>query len=332
MKMSYLNEVRTVFRHAFRLPLARLSVVNYSKSATPKDDEVYNEDNEGKVSVTELLVDEELDQEAREQEIAKMRNKSRLKKTQRNVLFDQTKPLDEYQWDHTVYFSRKQYGQFGSASGVDPRICFYTPGEMADKEEYERVAYPLTVPEMVENIKREKAEQANQIKEREDQIAANLAKLDKWTADLKERVAKKEEEARLAKQRREQLLDDIRAEIGFKIDFKDPRFKTLMEQKELEVKKAKKAEKKQKRETFIMEKLKEQAQITLQQQQPQPKEKPKEKLAADDDAEDAEDTSLEKNTKAKDKGKVKDKSKSSKDAESSDSDSDDENTTKKKKK
>lgn len=326
--MSYLNEVRTVFRHAFRLPSVRLSVVNYTtKSEAPKDDEVYNEDEEGKLKVSELLVDEEVDHQAREKEIEKMRNKSRLRKIQRNLLFNQTKPLDEYKWDHSVYFSRKQYGQYGAASGVDPRICFPTPAELADKEEYERVAYPLTIPQMVENVKREKAEKAMKIKEREDKIAANLGKLDKWTADLNERIAKKEEEARLAKQKREQLLENIRSEIGFKIDFRDPRFKALMEQKEIEAKKAKKAEKKQKREAQLIEKLKEQAEATLQQQV-----KPVAKSATPDDAEDADDTEVQKDAKSKEKGKAKDKSKSSKDAESSDSESDDEKKPKKKKK
>lgn len=316
--MSYLSEVRTVFRHAFRLQSTRLSVANYSKSsAPPKDDEVYNEDEQGNVNVSELLVDE-VDLEAREKKIERMRNKSRLNKTHRNFLFNKPKPLEEYIWDQTIAFNRKQYGRFGSASGVDPRICFYTPTERADKQEYERVAYPFTIQEMVEINKREKAEKAAKILEREAKIAANMGKLDKWMADLNQRIAKKEEETRLARQKRERLLEDIRQEIGFKIDFKDPRFKALMEQKELEAKKEKKAEKKKKREEQLLEKLKEQAQATLQQSK-----------AKEDDVEDG-----DSEKQPQPKAKSKDKSTKSKDEDSdaSDSDSDDEKKVQPKKK
>lgn len=311
MTMSYLSEVRTVFRNALRLQSSRLSVKEYSKIADPKDDEVYNEDEAGKLSVSELLVDEE-DTEAREKEIERMRNKSRLNKTHRNFLFDRPKPLEEYKWDQTVYFNRKEFGRYGYASGVDPRLCFYTPDEIADKKEFERVAYPFTIQEMAETVKQEKAEKRAAVAAREKKIAQNFTKLDKWMAELNARIAKKEEEARMAKEKREQLLEDIRQEFGFKIDFRDPRFKAMMEKKELEQKKAKKAEKKKKREEQLMEKLKEQAEQTA----PTTKSTPSPDSAQG-----------EKQKKPKDDKKAKD----SQDSDSSDSDSDDEKEKEKKK-
>lgn len=259
--MNYISEVRTVFRQAFRLQSTRLTIANYSKTAEPKDDEIYDEDN--KPNVADLLVDE-VDLEAREKEINRMRNKSRLNKTHRNFLFNLPKPDEEFPWDKTLYFSRKQYARYGSQTNINPRLCFYTPAEVEDKQEYERVAYPFTIQEMVEMNKKENAEKLEQIRKREDKIALNLSKLDKWKGDLSARIVKKEMEARLAKQKREQMLDDIRQEIGFKIDFKDPRFQALMEKKELEAKKMKKAEKKKQREVLMMEKLKEQAKESLQ--------------------------------------------------------------------
>lgn len=261
VKMNYLSEVRTVFRHVCRLQSRRLGVVNYSKAAEPKDDEIYDEDKDG-TDVAELLVDE-VDTEAREKEIKRMQNKSRLNKTHRNLLFNLPKPDEEYKWDKTLYFSRKQFGHYGSKTGIDPRLCFYTPEEIADRVEFQRVSHPYTIHQMVEMNKKEKAKKQAEILEREKKIAQNLTKLDKWMDDLKKRVALKEEEARQAKAKREALLADIRQEFGFKIDYRDPRFKALMEKKELEAKKAKKAEKKKKREELLMQKLKDQAQETL---------------------------------------------------------------------
>lgn len=303
--MSYLSEVRTVFRNAMRLQSSRLIVRHLTKAGNTKDDEVYNEDEEGQLSVSELLNDEE-DVEAREKEIERMRNKSRLNKTHRSFLKQQPKPIEEYKWDQTVYFNRKQFGRYGYASGVDPRLCFYTPDEVADKREYERVAYPYTIPEMVESVKMEKAEKQAIIIAREKKISQNFTKLDKWMEDLNARIAKKEEEARMAKEKRERLLEEIRQEFGFKIDFRDPRFKALMEKKELEQKKAKKMEKKKKREEQLMEKLKEQAEQTKK---------------TDDSAQ------VEGAKKAKGDKKAKDTQDSS--DSDSDSDSDDEKKTKK---
>ncbi|XP_055316821.1 growth arrest and DNA damage-inducible proteins-interacting protein 1 [Sitodiplosis mosellana] len=306
--MNYLSEVRTVFRHAIRLQPGRLSVANYSKVAEPKDDEIYDEDKEGE-NVSDHLVDE-VDVEAREKEIERMRNKSRLNKTHRNFLFDLPKPNEEYKWDKTLYFSRKQFGRYGSKTGIDPRLCFYTPEEIADRAEFQRVLHPYTIQQMVEMSKKAKAEKQAVILEREKKIAQNLTKLDRWMEDLHKRVAQKEEEARQAKAKREALLEDIRQEFGFKIDYKDPRFKALMEKKELEAKKAKKAEKKKKREEQLMQKLKEQAQETME------KGKDAKKAEKSDD-------------KSKDAKKEKEKDDSGSSSDS-DSDSDDEKDKQKK--
>lgn len=306
--MNYLSEVRTVFRHAIRLQPGRLSVVNYSKVAEPKDDEIVLDDDKDAINVSEVLADE-VDVEAREKEIQLMRNKSRLNKTHRNFLFNLPKPDEEYKWDKTLDFSRKQFARYGSKSGIDPRLCFFTPEEVADKKEYYRVAYPYTIQEIVEKNKQAKIEQQAKIEEREKKIAQNLTRLDKWMGDLNKRIAQKEEEAREAKAKREALLEEIRQEFGFKIDYRDPRFKELMEKKELEAKKAKKAEKKKKREEQLMQKLKEQAQDTIEKSKEGNKE-------------------TEKAGKSKEKSKEKTKDDDS--SSSSDSDSDDEKDKKQK--
>lgn len=294
--MNYLSEVGTVFRQAIRLQSTRLVVANYSKTTEPKADEVYDED-ENNTSITDLLVDE-VDAAAREQQIMRMQDKSRLRKTQRNFLFNLPKPDEEFPWDKTLYFSRKQYARYGSQTNINPRICFYTPAEVADKQEFERVAYPLTIQQMVEVVKKEKADKLEAIRQREEKIAQNLMKLEKWKQDLHLRIAKKEEEAQAARTKREQMLEDIRQEIGFKIDFKDPRFQALMEKKELEAKKAKKAAKKKQREDQLLEKLKEQAKETLDKSEGDEDKSKKEKSKADSDSSDS-DSDDEKEEKKK---------------------------------
>lgn len=330
--MNYLSEVQSIFRHSLRLHPARLIVANYSNSSVkeppkiPKDNEIYDED--AQASVQELLIEEEEDVKARERKIKAMRNKSRLNKTHRNLLFNLPKPDEEYTWDKTLQFSRKQFGKYGSASGIDPRLCFFTPAEVADKTEYERVAYPYTIPDMIEQVKHEKAAKQTEIVVREKKIAENLTKLNKWMDDLNARVAKKEAEVRLAKEKREKLMEDIRQELGFRIDQRDPRFKELIEKKELEAKKEKKADKKKKREELLMQKLKEQAESELQ----NIKKPTAATTEADDkDGDDVEEEVAEaKQAKAskteKGKGKSTDKAKDDSD---SDGDSDDEKKKKK---
>lgn len=332
--MNYLCEVRTVFRHAMRLQSSRLSVAKYSKNVEPKEDEVYDEDKHGKLGVEDVLKDD-IDVEERERQIELMRNKSRLNKTHRNVVFNQPLPDEEYQWDKTLYYTRKQFGKFGSKAGIDPRLCFYTPEELADHAEYERVAYPYTIQEVVASNKKAKAEKLEAIRQRENKIAANLTKLDKWMEDLKIRIAQKEKDAIAAKEKRAQLLEDIRREVGFKIDFKDPRFQALMEKKELEEKKAKKAQKKAKNEARTAERLKQQAQNLTAEANDDAKKveesKVDEKNDANEDEVAAKSQPAPKEKAKKGKAKTKDDQKKDDSSSSSDSESDDEDNKKKKK-
>lgn len=259
--MSFLCELTSFVRNVTRLQSRRLTVAHYSKASDTKkgdDDEVWDEDEETKKELERIFTDE-IDVEARAREIERMRNKSRLNTTHRSKLYN--KPVDDadYKWDKTVYYVRKQFGRFGYASGVDPRICFDTPEEADDKREYERVAYQYTIQSAMEANRQAKIQEAAEIKEREDKIAANLGKLDKWIADMNVRLAKKEQMAKEAKEKRELIMEEVRQHFGFKIDFRDPRFQALIEKKEKEQKKYKKQERKMKQETILMERLQEQA-------------------------------------------------------------------------
>lgn len=249
----------TFFRQLVRQPSLRVVTAKYSsKSTDPTDKEIHKEDDEKEVNVAEYIIDDE-EMENRAAYIAKIRNKSGLLQSDRRRVMHQM-PYDEPQsWVHlTVAYKRKLYARHGAASGVDPRIMFPSPEDLTDRAEYERVAHPKTLQQMVAE-ERAVAEAKKSAKlKREEDIAKKLTKLDQWTNELNARVAKKESDARAAKEKRERLIEDVRRQFGFRLDHRDPRFQELVEQKELEDKKASKALKKQKKQEIALKKLQQQ--------------------------------------------------------------------------
>lgn len=69
--------------------------------------------------------------------------------------------------------------------------------------------------------------------------------MEKWTAELHERITKKEAALEAAKLRKTRMVEEIRSHFGFKISPHDDRFKEMLVQKEKEEKKKKKEAKKQ---------------------------------------------------------------------------------------
>lgn len=186
-----------------------LSGVNSSRIASSRSISLFKKPNEEKAKKDEedlfdepepekfsFLDDEEiLDPEERERKIEKMRNKSRLRPAHRNMLHDLKPYEQEESWIHTTLkYKRMQYGRLGAASGVDPRICFYTATELADKEEYRRVANPHTIQEMIKINEAIKQKKKENIQKREEMVAKNLAKLEQWQSDFLAKKNKKEEE------------------------------------------------------------------------------------------------------------------------------------------
>lgn len=108
-----------------------------------------------------------------------------------------TEPTSYYQG--TLKYNRKLFGRYGFESGVDPAICWPTKGELADIKEYEQIAYPKTIPEMVAIEKAKSREKREQTLERQKQIAERIGKLDGWIKEMRDRVNKKEKEAHAAK-------------------------------------------------------------------------------------------------------------------------------------
>lgn len=103
-------------------------------------------------------------------------------------------------WFHgTVKYSQSMYGRYGKASGTDPSLCWPTEEELADKIEYEKIAHPFTIQQMVEEAAIKHQEKEERIQLRQKDIIKNMAKLEQFKKELKNKIAKKEEEAMTAK-------------------------------------------------------------------------------------------------------------------------------------
>ncbi|XP_049544671.1 growth arrest and DNA damage-inducible proteins-interacting protein 1 [Anopheles darlingi] len=213
------------------------------------------------VEATELPVtfveDDAESIEAREERINALRNKSRLLPQHRNMLQDVLPYEQSQSWIHeTVKYRRMMLGRYGiESSGTDPRICFPTEKEAYERAEYEKVAFPFTLRQMMDENKAAQKARKAAIETREAEIARKLEKLDQWTSDLNAKIEKKEREARAAKERKDRLVEEVRRHFGFKVDPRDERFQEMLAQKEREDRKKVKEAKRKEKEEKMMEKL-----------------------------------------------------------------------------
>ncbi|XP_055906270.1 growth arrest and DNA damage-inducible proteins-interacting protein 1 [Eupeodes corollae] len=183
-------------------------------------------------------------------------NKSGLLVQHRKFLHNERPYSEPHSWIHlTEKYQRKQLGRYGLASGVDPRICFPTQKDIDAQERYEKVAFPYTLQELLARAKNEDKLAKEQIQKREEEIEKKLEKLEQWKADLNAKIAKKEADALVARQRKERLVEEVRRHFGFKVDPRDERFKEMLEQKEKEDRKKQKEAKRKAKEEKMMAKL-----------------------------------------------------------------------------
>ncbi|KAI5633621.1 growth arrest and DNA-damage-inducible proteins-interacting protein 1 domain-containing protein [Phthorimaea operculella] len=168
-----------------------------------------------------VLIDDSDDAQAREAELERKRNVSRLSPAHYNVI-NGRRPYEEpkHTAHLTVKYNRKMYGKYGIASGVNPSICWPSKQDIADIKEFE-----------------------------------SFEKLEQWKKDLQDRIAKKESEAKAAKEKKERLVEEVRRHFGFKLDPRDERFQEMLAKREKEQKKAEKQAKKDAKEKMMIAKL-----------------------------------------------------------------------------
>lgn len=199
----------------------------------------------------------------KEEEIQRKRNKSRLNPQHRNLLHGKVPYPEPMDWFHeTVKYKRKMYGRYGQSSGVLPGIMWPNREELEEIKEYESVAYPYTIQELVARVEDKKKEEQEALKAREEDIMKKFAKLEQWKHDVRVNAAKKLAAVEAAKAKKDRLVEEVRRHFGFKIDPRDDRFKELLEQKEKEERKKAKEAKKKARQQLVMARLKEQMQLT----------------------------------------------------------------------
>lgn len=236
------------------------NIGRFSKSTAAADTDP---EEEQPTDSTAAVLFEDDDTELKEDIIEKNRNKSRLLPQHQNMLKNAVPYNESQSWIHnTVKYKRMMFGRYGLESGVDPRICFYSNKEVDEQKEYERVAYPFTLQHMMKVNERNKLEKGETIQKREDDIGKKLAKLDTWTKELNAKIAKKEADAKAAKERKERLVEEVRRQFGFKLDVRDERFKELLAQKEKEDKKKLKEERRKIKEEKMLAKLQQKTEVT----------------------------------------------------------------------
>lgn len=213
-------------------------------------------ENPEEIDTTPTFLEDEINLEEKERELEQKRNVSRLLPQHRNVLQERVPYARAESWIHeTAKYKRMMFGRYGLESGVDPAICFMSKAEIVDQQEYEKVAYPFTLKEMIEENKRQKKARQDAILERDEKIAKKLEKLEQWKKELYSKIAKKESDAKAARDRKDRLVEEVRRHFGYKVDPREEKFKEMLEQKEKEDKKRMKEEKRKVKEAKMISKI-----------------------------------------------------------------------------
>lgn len=205
------------------------------------------------IEKNEVIAETEVSSEDKEAIIEASRNKSMLKPCHRNMLYGNVpyeQPMAEFH--ETVKYKRKLYGRYGTASGVYPGIMWPSKEDIEDRKEYERVAYPLTLEELIKNAKQKLEDKESEIQARQQDMLNKMKKVKQWRMELEAKTAKKLAEANAAKEKKEKLIEEVRRHFGYKVNPKDERFQEMLLQKEKEEKKKAKELKKKQREEMLL--------------------------------------------------------------------------------
>ena len=112
---------------------------------------------------------ETLEREKAAAEMEAKRNKSRLRGRHFKLVHNQI-PVDlndpEFSYEQTVKFRRKMAARFGENAGVNLGIAWPTKKQLDEMIDYERVAHPLTIQELVANKKKQREEERQRIIDR----------------------------------------------------------------------------------------------------------------------------------------------------------------------
>lgn len=188
-----------------------------------------------------------------EERINRLRDKSRLPLKVKKFMQDEmVEP--HFEFHYKLRFLRQKYGKYGSKTGLNPGLCFPVPEELKYKAEYERLTEkPLDV--MLEELKCKKAEKEEKRKARELEVEKNMQNLLKWRKEMLQKQRKREDDARIAAEKRQEVIAEIREELGFNVQEKDPRLRDALEKREAENKKRAKENREERKKIMLAKKL-----------------------------------------------------------------------------
>ncbi|XP_020647359.2 large ribosomal subunit protein mL64 [Pogona vitticeps] len=156
-------------------------------------------------------------------------------------------------WQLTDAYRAKLYGRYGAASGIDPTKLWPTPEQLEAMEEEERTWYP-SLREMEMSLDAKEAEAAAKKRQREELIAARMAKMPGMIAAWKqEREALKIKMAE-EKAQRQRLLAEARERFGHKMNEHSLEFQEMVQEMEKAKKKELKEQRKRRREEALARK------------------------------------------------------------------------------
>ncbi|XP_062975197.1 large ribosomal subunit protein mL64 [Elgaria multicarinata webbii] len=158
----------------------------------------------------------------------------------------------------TAAYKAKLFGRYGAASGVDPAHLWPTPERLQEMEAEERTWHP-PLREMEAAL--EEKEQAAEAKkrQREELIAAKMAKMPQMIADWKQEKQLRKAKEREEKERRERLLAEARERFGYNLDHRSTQFQEMVQEMEKTRRKELKLQKKKQREETLAKKAMERA-------------------------------------------------------------------------
>lgn len=78
-------------------------------------------------------------------------------------------------------------------------LCWPSKQDIQERLEYESVAFPFTVQDMMKTAAKNRKEEQMKILERDREVSAKFAKLAQWQKELDDKLAKKTADAQAAK-------------------------------------------------------------------------------------------------------------------------------------
>ena len=143
--------------------------------------------------------------------------------------------------------------RYGKSTGINPKVAWPTKEEIELQKEYEAVLYdgPKSVPEMIKEVHEKERLEHEQIIQVEKEIREKLAKQEQEIKAWQKRVENRNVFAERERQKRQQILDELRDEFGYEINPNDQQFAEKIAEKEKEMAKAIKAERKLRKQEQI---------------------------------------------------------------------------------